>query len=273
MPTILETLASASADYLHSRSIDTDRVEGIRAAIFKQWKELDEPNAKYLSETAGIGTYKMVFVYEPDMDKEEFEQLIPEELKNLSPNVGSVWVYWSPILPQNYEIHLNFETQRNWRLRELKEADEKKRKEKEAAEEFREFDTSVPYTRCPRGYHFIDDEGHIARTKKRERDDDDGAEKDYERPTRYGVAAKRVRIENLKTAGALLVMDHALESIAYFGYHHIEDKKELALAWEQTLLGEKGSEVRDTFASAIKLAEAVDAANAAEAPTGGPLGN
>ena len=281
MSSIFETLANASAGYLHSQSLDAERAEAIRAAILKQWKERDEPKAKHLSETTGIGKYTMVFEYKPQLQRDEFEQLIPEEFKNVPSDKGSVFVWWGAHDPSKYEIHLNFETPRNIRINELKEAQKKEEKEEQKLEDLGQrvcgVDTSITYVRCPKGYHFIDDEGHIARNKKRERGDDDKseAEKDAENvqailddyakdeaAVAEGVAAKRVRVENLKTVGGRLVMDEALAGIAHFGYRRIEDKEELALAWERTLLNDITGEAPDTFASAIQRAEAADAAEA-----------
>ena len=131
MSTIFETLANTSADYPHSQSLDAERAEAIRAAILKQWKERDEPKAKHLAETTGIGRYKMVFEYTPQLEKDEFEQLIPEEFKNVPSDKGSVFVWWGAHAPSKYEIHLNFETPRNLRVNELKEAQKKEEQEKE----------------------------------------------------------------------------------------------------------------------------------------------
>ena len=276
MSSIFDTLANASADYLHSQSLNAERAETIRAAILKQWKERDEPKAKHLSETTGIGTYRMVFEYAPPLEKEEFAQLIPEELKDVPSDKGSVFVWWGANAPSKYEIHLTFETQRNLRLNELKEA-RKKTEAKEPVEEvFREFDTSITYIRCPKGYHFIDDEGHIARNKKRERDANDDksdAEKDAENvqaimddyakdeaTVANGVAAKRVRIENLKTREALNIMDDTLDDLKVDGYEcsKIENKQHLALLWERALLNDITHDVHCMFHKSIQLAEAAD---------------
>ena len=301
MSSIFETLAKASADYLHSQSLNAERAETIRAAILRQWKERDEPKATHLSQTTGIGTYTMVFEYEPPLEKEEFAQLIPEELKDVPGNKGSVFVWWGAHAPSKYEIHLTFETPRNLRLNELKEARKKEEKAKEKidpvdyggefpsgseSEEdhgvpFESWDTSLTYTRPPKGYHFIDDEGHISPKakhggsgKKRGRDNDKseaekGAENvqaimdDYakdEATVANGVAAKRVRIENLKTRDALNIMDDALEVLKVdgYGWSKIENKQGLALLWERALLNDITHDAHCMFNKSIQLAESAD---------------
>ena len=276
MRSIFDTLANASADYLHSQSLNAERAETIRAAILKQWKERDEPKARHLAETTGIGTYKMIFEYEPPLEKEEFAQLIPEELKNVPKDKGSVFIWWGPLAPSKYEIHLTFETQRNLRVNELKAAQKKEEEEKEEKEEevVREFDTSITYIRCPKGYHFVDDKGHIARTRKRVRVDDadkSEAEKDAENAQAImddyakdeatvaeGVAAKRMRVENLRTLRGLRVMTEALQGVPGCKElsDSVDDQDGLALAWEKALLNDITHEAHDAFAGAIQRAEA-----------------
>jgi hypothetical protein len=301
MRSIFETLADYSADYLLSQSLDAERAEEIRAAILKQWKERDEPRAKHLAETTGIGTYKMIFEYEPPLEKEEFAQLIPEELKNVPKDKGSVFIWWGPLAPSKYEIHLNFETQRNLRLNEFKAIQEKEEKaggkidpldyggdpptgsesESEEGGSFQAWDLSLTYTRCPKGYRFIDDEGHISpkakhggsgQKRKREREDDKtDAEKDAENvqailddyakdeaTVAEGVAAKRMRIENLRTLRGLRVMTEALTGVTNGEkwLEHANDQASLALAWEKALLNDITHEAHDAFESAIERAEA-----------------
>lgn len=312
MSTIFETLANTSADYLHSQSLDAERAEAIRAAILKQWKERDEPRAKHLAETTGIGRYKMVFEYKPQLEKDEFEQLLPEELKNVPSDKGSVFVWWGAHDPSKYEIHLNFETQRNLRLNELKAVQEKEEKaggkidpldyggdpptgtDSDSEDEgvpFQSWDTSITYTRCPKGYHFIDDEGHISpnkkhggsgkkRNKKREREDDKtDAEKDAENrqailddyakdeaTVAEGVAAKRMRVESLKTLTALQTMYASLSSVTNgkkWTEHANDDQASLALAWEKALLNDITHDAHDAFDVGIKCAEEADARSAA----------
>ena len=278
MPSIFETLANASADFLHSQSLNAERAETIRAAILKQWKERDEPKAKHLAETTGIGTYKMIFEYEPALEKEEFAQLIPDELKDVPADKGSVFVWWGAHAPSKYEIHLNFDKPRNLRLRELKE--QAQQEKKEPVEVFREFDTSITYIRCPNGYHFIDDEGHIARNQKRARVEDDksGAEKkrdDVQMAGDYiakeeaalaesvaeGVAVKRVRIENLHSFRAWEIMIDGLEGCEFNGFptNRCKNKQELALRWEKALLKDPNNNAHQLFRTCIKQAEDVDA--------------
>jgi len=302
MASIFETLANASADYLHSQSLNAERAETIRAAILKQWKERDEPRATHLAKTTGIGTYKMIFEYEPPLEKEEFAQLIPEELKNVPKDKGSVSIWWGPLAPSKYEIHLNFETQRNLRLNEFKAVQQKEEKaggkidpldyggdpptgtdsdsDGEGAS-FQSWDTSITYIRCPKGYHFIDDEGHISpkakhggsgKKRKRERKDDKtDAQKDAENAQAImddyakdeaavaeGVAAKRMRVENLQTIRGLRVMTEALKGVPGCKElsDSVEDQDGLALAWEKALLNDITHEAHDAFAGAIQRAEA-----------------
>ena len=297
MSTIFETLANASADYLHSQSLDAERAEAIRAAILKQWKERDEPKAKHLAETTGVGKYTMVFEYKPQLEKDEFEQLIPEEFKNVPSDKGSVFVWWGAHAPSKYEIHLNFETQRNLRLHNLKEAQKKEEEEpkkidpidegggpdsgseSEEEGEFQQWDTSLTYIRCPKGYHFIDDEGHISPNakhggsgKKRARAEDDktDAEKDAENrqailddyakdeaEVAEGVAAKRMRVENLPTLRGLQIMEQALSGVTNGEkwLEHANDQASLALAWEKALLNDITHDAHDAFESAIERAE------------------
>jgi hypothetical protein len=294
MSSIFDTLANTSADYLHSQSLDAERAEAIRAAILKQWKERDEPKAKHLAETTGIGRYKMVFEYKPQLEKDEFEQLIPEELKNVPSDKGSVFIWWGAHDPSKYEIHLNFETQRNLRLNELKAIQEKEEKaggkidpldyggdpptgsesEEDEGGGFQQWDTTITYIRCPKGYHFIDDEGHISPNKKRKRereDDKTDAEKDAENrqaivddyakdeaTVAEGVAAKRMRVENLRTLKGLRIMEQALEGVtgSEKWLEHANDQASLALAWEKALLNDITHEAHDAFADAIQRAGA-----------------
>ena len=138
---------------------------------------------------------------------------------------------------------------------------------------FREFDTSITYTRCPKGYHFIDDEGHIARNRKRERDaadDKSEAEKDAENAQAImddyakdeaavaeGVAVKRVRVENLLTLRGLRIMEQALAGLPACKElsESVDDQDSLALAWEKALLNDITHEAHDAFESAIERAE------------------
>ena len=279
MSTIFETLANTSAGYLHSQCVDAERAEAIRAAILKQWKERDEPKAKILAKTTGIGTYKMVFEYEPPLEREEFAQLIPEELKNVPADQGSVFIWWHAHAPSKYEVHLTFEKQRNLRLHELKEAQKREEGEEEKAKEKakepveeEDWDTTITYIRCPKGYHFIDDEGHIARNKKREREDDKtDAEKDAENrqailddyakdeaAVAEGVAAKRMRVENLLTLRGLQIMEQALSGVTNgekWLEHVNSDQASLALAWEKALLNDITHDAHDAFEVAIERAE------------------
>lgn len=289
MTTIFDTLVNSSADFLLASSLDSQKTETLRAAILKQWKERDEPKAKHLAETTGIGTYKMVFEYEPPLEKEEFAQLIPEELKNVPADKGHVFVWWGAHAPSKYEIHLTFEKQRNLRLHNLKKAQEEKEAEEETYvdpvdegggpdsgseekdEEYYGVDTSITYTRCPKGYHFIDDEGHVARNKKREREDDKtDAQKDAENAQAImddyakdeaavaeGVAAKRMRVENLVTLRGLQIMEKALSGITNGEewLEHANDQASLALAWEKALLNDITHDAHDAFESAIGCAE------------------
>ena len=128
--------------------------------------------------------------------------------------------------------------------------------------------------RCPKGYHFIDDEGHIARNKKRARVDDDDdkseAEKDAENAQAImddyakdeaavaeGVAAKRVRVENVLTLRGLRIMDQALRRVPGCNElgESVDDQAGLALAWEKALLNDITHEAHDAFADAIERAE------------------
>jgi len=83
------------------------------------------------------------------------------------------------------------------------------------------------------------------------------------------LAAKRVRVENLKTIGGRLVMGEALASVPgckKIG-DTITDQASLALAWEKALFNDITHEAHDAFESAINLAEATDVANAPEDPS------
>ena len=178
-----------------------------------------------------------------------------------------------------------FDTQRTLRVDKLEKLLEaRKRKEVEAEEQkkgeeevFREFDTSMTHTCCPKGYHFIDDEGHIARNRKRERDANDDksdAEKDAENaqaimddyakdkaPVAESIAAKRVRIENLKTYYAVNIMYDALEEMKVDECGHtskLENRRDLALLWEGALLTDITQEVHHTFNRSIQEAESED---------------
>ena len=269
MSSCFETFAKASAEYLHSRSIDTERAEAIRAAILKQWKERDEPKAQHLAQTTGIGRYKMVFEYAPDMEKDEFAQFLPEELKNVPPTKGSTFIYWSPHAPSKYEVHLNFETPRNLRLRELKQQAQQEKKEP-VEEVFRALDTSITYTRCPKGYHFIDDEGHIARNQKRSRVNGDGDDKSPPEKTKKqetvkapedGAAVNGVgkRIERLRAVMEVDTKDIMFEAWEALKeqLHEYDIAEDLDIMWQRMLLNSDRPELAQTyFDNAIARAEA-----------------
>ena len=261
MPSIFETLANASADYLHSQSLNAERAETIRAAILKQWKERDEPKAKHLAETTGAGTYKMIFEYEPPLEREEFAQLIPEELKDVPADKGSVFVWWGAHAPSKYEIHLTFDKPRNLRLRELKEQAQQEKNEP-VEEVFREFDTSITYIRCPNGYHFVDNEGHIARNRKRSRVNGNGDDKSPPEKTALkddaavnGVGKRIKRLRDVMEVDTKQIMFGAWEALKE-QIHEYDIADDLDIMWQRMLLNSDRPELAQTyFDNAIARAE------------------
>lgn len=72
-----------------------------------------------------------------------------------------------------------------------------------------------------------------------------------------GVAAKRMRVENLLTPRSLQIMEQALAGFPGCKELHdsVNDQASLVLAWEKALLNDITHEAHDAFESAIERAE------------------
>ena len=229
MTSFTETLGRLAAECVHKKRKASceGHAEEVRAALAKQWKEVDEEASQALAREHADGIYKMKYKCTYEIHEKELLLLLPEELQED--------VKMKQISCQRceggYSIEFHFGHKRDQFLEALEKEDPSPfaKKQRVEDEDETEEEKDAP-------------EGDAALEVK----DDDVA------LTKESVATRAERVRVMTQDAHKTIMTRAVEALGFT----VGPLCALELAWERALLNQKGREASVAYAAAIAEVEA-----------------